>query len=40
MKKENTDDVSEIAVKPIKNKWFYNIKNFIKILYYKLITKQ
>jgi len=39
MKNENTDDVSEIAVKPIKNKWLYNIKNFIKIIYYRLIIK-
>jgi hypothetical protein len=40
MKNENIDDVSAIAVKPIKNKWFYDIKTFIKVIYYKLITRQ
>jgi hypothetical protein len=33
------DDISKIAVKPLKNKWFYDIKMYIKILYYKMILK-
>jgi hypothetical protein len=37
MKKE--DDVSTIAVKKIRCKWFHDIKVYIKILYYKMILK-
>ncbi len=39
MNTENTEDVSEVSIKPIKNKWFYLIKTYLKIFYYKITLR-
>lgn len=39
MKNENIEDVSEVSIKPTKYNFFYLIKAYLKLLYYKLIIK-
>ena len=39
MKKEKDEDLSGVLIEPIKNKWFYLMKTYLKIFYYKITLR-
>jgi hypothetical protein len=34
-----SEEIEDVKIKPIKNKWFYFIKTYIKIMFYSLKYK-